>query len=100
MTFVVMSLLFVSCNDDYPDDGYFKVNETSYTVNEALLKSVGLEGDYHQLRLTLNNTNTNDEHSLNFFHHTGLHGLICSLLRGRRAKSEGFRLDDPRRTCV
>ena len=66
MTFVVMSLLFVSCNDDYPDDGYFKVNETSYTVNEALLKSVGLEGDYHQLRLTLNNTNTNDAHSLNF----------------------------------
>ena len=61
-----MALSFASCGDDYPNDGFFKVGEQTYYVNEAVLNNVGYDNAYYQLRLTLDNSNNNDPHSINF----------------------------------
>lgn len=68
LTFILFCSVIVSlasCNDDYPNDGYLKVDDKSYTINDAVLTSVGYDDGYYQLRLTLDNTNANDAHSLN-----------------------------------
>lgn len=61
-----IALLFSSCEPDYPDDGFFKVGEKTYYVNEAKLQDVGKDNGYYQLRLTLDNSNSNEPHSINF----------------------------------
>ena len=61
-----LMLTFVSCDNDYPNDGYFKVGEKTYYLNDASLESVGYENGYHQLRLTLDNSNGNEPHAINF----------------------------------
>lgn len=60
-----LTLSFFSCNDDYPNDGYLTIDNKTYTINDAVLTDVGYENGYYQLRLTLDNTNANDAHSLN-----------------------------------
>lgn len=62
----VTMLSFVSCEPDYPDDGHFTVGEQTYYLNEAELTNVGYENGYYQLRLTMDNSNSNDPHSINF----------------------------------
>lgn len=63
----VITLLFVSCGgSEYPSEGYFDVGEKHYNLNEARIESVGYENDYHQLRLTMDNTENNDFHSISF----------------------------------
>lgn len=59
-------LSFVSCNNDYPNDGYFKVGEKTYYLNDAVLQSVGYEDGYYQLRLEMDNNNNNEPHSISF----------------------------------
>lgn len=63
---VFLMLALVSCDNDYPNDGYFKVGEKTYYLNDASLESVGYENGYHQLRLTLDNSNSNEPHAINF----------------------------------
>ncbi len=64
IAFFVFALM--SCDRKYPDDGFFKVGEKTYYVNAADLYNVGYEDGYYQLRLTLDNSNNNEPHSINF----------------------------------
>ncbi|MBR5604148.1 MAG: hypothetical protein IKY27_03510 [Bacteroidales bacterium] len=61
-----MAVTFMSCGSEYPNEGYFTVGETTYTVNDAKLEDLGFENGYYQLRLVLDNTENNDSHSINF----------------------------------
>lgn len=74
----VTVLSFVSCDNDYPDDGYFKVGEKTYYVNHASLESVGYENGYHQLRLRLDNSNGNEPHSINFLFYSEVDDYLPS----------------------
>lgn len=68
----------VSCDRDVLDDGYFKVGEKSYVINEAVLTDVGYEDGYYQLRLSLDNTNNNDFHSINFLMYSEVNEYLPS----------------------
>ncbi len=86
--FVTLSL--VSCNDDYPDDGYFKVGEKTYYVNEAVLNNVGEDNGFYQLRLTLDNSNSNAPHSINFLFYSKVDEYLPSGLYIPYAYDEKF----------
>ena len=73
-----IALFFASCNPTSPDDGFFKVGEQTYYVNEAALQDVGKDNGYYQLRLTLDNTNSNDPHSINFLFYSEVNEYLPS----------------------
>ncbi|MBQ8221926.1 MAG: hypothetical protein IJZ87_01065 [Bacteroidales bacterium] len=75
-----MTLTFVSCGDDFPDEGYFKIGNTHYNINEASLQDVGYdsESDLYQLRLTMDNTSHNDFHSINVIFYSEVNTYLPS----------------------
>ena len=73
-----IALFFASCDPTSPDDGFFKVGEQTYFVNEAVLQDVGKDNGYYQLRLTLDNSNSNDPHSLNFLFYSEVNEYLPS----------------------
>ena len=73
-----IALFFASCDPTTPDDGFFKVGEQIYYVNEAVLQDVGKDNDYYQLRLTLDNSNSNDPHSINFLFYSEVNEYLPS----------------------
>lgn len=81
LTFILscsILLLFVSCNPTYPDDGFFKVGEKSYNINEAFLTDTGYDNGYYQLRLTMDNSNSYDSHSINFLFYSEVNEYLPS----------------------
>ena len=74
-----MTVMFLSCNREYPNDGYFNIGETSYVVNEAQLEDLVYEDGYYQLRLTLDNsTHNSDFHSINFLFYSEVNEYLPS----------------------
>ncbi len=67
LVIISLMLAFVSCGDEYPSEGYFKVGDIAYNINEARLYDLGYdsESELYQLRLTMDNTSHNDFHSIN-----------------------------------
>lgn len=74
----IMTVTFLSCGDEYPSEGYFNINENTYTVNEARLEDLGYENGYYQLRLTLDNPIHNDFHSINFLLYSEVNNYLPS----------------------
>ena len=74
----IMTVTFLSCGDEYPSEGYFNINENTYTVNEARLEDLGYENGYYQLRLTLDNPVHNDFHSINFLLYSEVNNYLPS----------------------
>lgn len=73
-----IALFFASCKSDDPDDGFFKVGDNIYYVNEAVLQNVGTDNGYYQLRLTMDNSNNNEPHSINFLFYSEVKDYLPS----------------------
>lgn len=79
MIIAAFAVTFMSCGGDkYPSEGYFNIGETSYNINEARLEDTGFSDGYYQLRLTMDNTEHNDFHSINFLFYSEVNTYLPS----------------------
>lgn len=74
--------VFISCNDEenYPSEGYFKIGDYVYSVNEATLEDVGYEEwtKLYQMRLKMVNTTHSEPRSINVLFYTDVNTYLPS----------------------